>query len=77
MFSIILTPVYNHNTYSGKRLWPPVYPSYEYQYTLKEWCKENVGPNNWNYYGEYKKVPYEFRFKESADLLAFKLKFGL
>lgn len=43
----------------------------------KEWCKERVGVNNWNYYGKYRKVPCEFRFKREEDLLAFKLVFGL
>jgi hypothetical protein len=43
----------------------------------KNWCKEHVGANNWNYYGEYRTIQYEFRFKNSEDLLAFKLRFGL
>lgn len=45
--------------------------------SYKEWCKERVGANNWNYYGEHKKVPCEFRFKRREDLVAFKLVFGL
>jgi len=45
--------------------------------TYKEWCKERVGVNGWNYYGKHRKVPCEFRFKRSEDLLAFKLVFGL
>jgi hypothetical protein len=45
--------------------------------SYKDWCKEYVGANNWNYYGEHKIVPCEFRFKKSEDLLAFKIRFGL
>lgn len=43
----------------------------------KEWCKERVGANGWNYYGKYRKQPCEFRFKRGEDLVAFKLTFGL
>lgn len=43
----------------------------------KEWCKERIGANGWNYYGKHKVVPCEFRFKREEDLLAFKLVFGL
>ena len=43
----------------------------------KEWCKETVGANNWNYYGKYRKIPCEFRFKREEDLLAFRMVFGL
>ncbi len=43
----------------------------------KDWCKECVGANNWNYYGFEKKTPCKFRFKNEGDLLAFKLRFGL
>lgn len=43
----------------------------------KEWCKERVGANGWNYYGKYRKIPCEFRFKHGEDLVAFKLTFGL
>lgn len=43
----------------------------------REWCKINVGPNAWNYYGEYKQTPLEFRFKREEDLLAFIITFGL
>lgn len=42
----------------------------------KKWCKENVGPNRWNYYGVYKRVPWVFIFKTPEDLLAFRLTFG-
>lgn len=42
----------------------------------KQWCMDNC-PNSWNYYGEYKKWPYIFRFRDEQDLLAFKLKFIL
>lgn len=43
----------------------------------KEWCKERVGVNGWNYYGKYRKKPCEFRFKREEDLLAFRLVHGL
>lgn len=43
----------------------------------KTWCKENVGANNWNYYGIYRKTPLRIRFKRSEDLLAFKLTHNL
>lgn len=42
----------------------------------KEWCKNVIGTNGWNYYGMYRKIPFEFRFKREEDLLAFKLIFG-
>jgi hypothetical protein len=45
--------------------------------TYKEWCKDRVGANGWNYYGKYRKKPCEFRFKRQEDLLAFKIVFGL
>jgi hypothetical protein len=41
-----------------------------------DWCKKNVDANEWNCYGYYRKLPCEFRFKRSEDLLAFKLTFG-
>jgi hypothetical protein len=43
----------------------------------KNWCKEFVGGNNWNYYGPHKKIPCEFRFKKPEDALAFKLRFDV
>lgn len=43
----------------------------------KSWCKENVGKDNWNYYGVHQKTPYIFRFKREEDLLAFRLVFGI
>jgi hypothetical protein len=52
-------------------------PDWRILETYKNWCKECVGADNWNYYGMHKKVPCEFRFKKSEDLLAFKMKFGL
>jgi len=54
-----------------------VFPDPTYINMLKQWCKECVGVNGWNYFGQYRKVPYEFRFKRSEDLLAFKLAHGL
>jgi hypothetical protein len=53
------------------------YPPDEIIERGKQWCKERVGSNGWNYYGKYRKVPCEFRFKNEEDLLAFKLTFGL
>lgn len=55
---------------------PTLAPAPEYLQELKDWCKTNVGVNGWNYYGCYRKIPYEFRFKQPEDLLAFKLRFG-
>ena len=43
----------------------------------KDWCKTHVGPNLWNYYGEYKKIPFQFKFKNAEDLLAFKIRFSI
>lgn len=43
----------------------------------KEWCKATVGINGWNYYGIYRKIPCEFRFKRGEDAVAFRLRFGL
>jgi hypothetical protein len=54
-----------------------VYPEHKYVEALKVWCKECIGSNGWNYYGMYRKVPCEFRFKKPEDLLAFKLAHGL
>jgi hypothetical protein len=54
-----------------------IYPPEEQISACKEWCRLMVGTNGWNYYGKYKKVPCEFRFKRGEDLVAFKLVFGL
>jgi len=63
--------------YLGRTIaWPVLSPTYVEVDRYKEWCKENVGANGWQYYGEYKKTPYEFRFRHSEDLLAFRLTFG-
>ncbi|HEY6436120.1 MAG TPA: hypothetical protein VIY47_05995 [Ignavibacteriaceae bacterium] len=61
----------------GTKVWPPIYPDQKLIDELKRWCKETIGTNGWNYYGMYRKIPFEFRFKRSEDLLAFKLTFGL
>ena len=45
--------------------------------TCKQWCKENVGVDKWNYYGEYKRHPFIFKFKDGQDALAFKMRFGI
>lgn len=53
--------------------------SYDYKYIgqCKRWCKEKVGANNWNYFGEFRKVPFEFRFRRAEDALAFRISFGI
>jgi len=43
----------------------------------KNWCKKHVGADMWNYYGQHKKIPCEFRFKRGEDALAFKIMFLL
>ena len=53
-----------------------IHPTVQIANTCREWCKETIGTNGWNYYGMYRKIPYEFRFKREEDLLAFKLRFG-
>ena len=50
-----------------------VYPDYDYVNSLKKWCKEFLGQDQWNYYGRYHNPPCQFTFKRSEDLLAFKL----
>jgi hypothetical protein len=54
-----------------------IYPPDGILEEYKEWCKERVGANGWNYYGKYRKRPCEFRFKREEDLLAFRLVHGL
>ncbi len=43
--------------------------------TLQKWCKENVAQDNWNYYGMHQITPFEFKFRNGEDMLAFKFKF--
>lgn len=74
---VALKVQWTKNSWSGKEQWPPVWPTQPQLEEYKEWCKRNVGPNGWNYFGFYRKIPCEFRFKKSEDLLAFKLAFGL
>jgi len=74
---IVLPAGYTKNYWTGKDEWPAVTPTQERINECKKWCKENIGNNGWNYYGQYRKIPFEFRFKRSEDLLAFKLKFCL
>lgn len=45
--------------------------------SMHNWCRERLGTNRWNYYGKYRKIPFEFRFKSAEDFLAFKMTFGL
>lgn len=73
---IALGVKWTKNTWSNADQWPPVWPTHADLEKYKGWCKENVGANGWNYYGYYRKIPCEFRFKRSEDLLAFKLTFG-
>lgn len=43
---------------------------------LLDWCKENVLPCKWSYYGDMvDDITFYFTFDE--DAIAFKLKFGL
>lgn len=65
------------NSYNGKDVDPLISPNLDEVEKLKQWCRENVGANGWNYYGLNRLNPCEFRFKRSEDLLAFKLRFGL
>lgn len=74
---IALNPKYSkvvggHYSHWPVLIWPPNKDVDEY----KVWCKEHIGTNGWNYYGQYRKIPFEFRFKRSEDLLAFRLTFG-
>jgi hypothetical protein len=69
------TEVPNPNYYRGGMI--TVFATDKEVEAYKEWCKERVGANEWNYYGKYRKKPCEFRFKREEDLLAFKLVHGL
>jgi hypothetical protein len=73
---IALNVKWSKNSWTDKDQWPPVWPSQAHIDEYKTWCKSNIGTNGWNYYGYYRKIPCEFRFKRSEDLLAFKLTFG-
>jgi hypothetical protein len=42
---------------------------------MQKWCKENVAQDDWNYYGMYKDIPFEFKFRNGEDFLAFKFRF--
>lgn len=64
----------NHRSYHSA---VALYPQQSTLNQYSAWCKERVGPNGWNYFGMYQKVPFEFRFKRQEDLLAFRLTFGL
>jgi len=75
-YRIVLKMELQKDIYGRTMAWPVLSPTDDEITMYKTWCKEHVGQNGWNYYGQYKKVPYEFRFKCSEDLLAFKLTFG-
>jgi hypothetical protein len=62
---------------SGSKILIPDFPPDAEIEKYKQWCKEKIGTNKWNYYGKYRKVPCEFRFKDPADATAFKLTFIL
>jgi hypothetical protein len=76
-YRIALPVVYSKNTWTGADEYPVLSPKQENLTKYKEWCKDRVGTNGWNYYGQYRKIPFEFRFKRGEDLVAFKLTFGL
>lgn len=76
-YRLALPVRFTKNAWSGANQWPPIYPTQEQLDEYKEWCKTQVGANKWNYYGIYRKIPCEFRFKCGEDMLAFKLRFGL
>lgn len=69
------------NYYSGKatHLWSYEVSAYNNNLAAeyRKWCQENVGGDRWNYFGEFRKIPFEFKFKEEQDLLAFKIRFDL
>ncbi len=75
-YRVALPVKWTKNSWTNKDEWPPVWPTVQQLEDLKNWCKKNVGVNGWNYYGYYRQVPCEFRFKRPEDLLAFKLTFG-
>lgn len=41
------------------------------------WLNENIGRQNWQFYGAGSMHPNTIRFETGADALAFKLKFNL
>ncbi len=63
--------------YSGKKMLLTEFPPDAQIEKYKQWCREKIGTNKWNYYGKYRKVPCEFRFKDAGDAVAFRLTFGL
>jgi hypothetical protein len=73
---IVLKAVLPTDMWGRTIAWPVVSPSPREIDAYMKWCKEKVGADNWQYYGEYKKIPFEFRFRRSEDLLAFRLTFG-
>lgn len=73
---VVLPVKWSKHPWTYQDQWPPIWPTPDQLEELKTWCKTNIGPNGWNYYGYYRKVPCEFRFKRPEDLLAFKLTFG-
>jgi hypothetical protein len=76
-YRIVLDVDYERD-YAGEIIhWSLLKPTYIEIGIYKKWCEDHVGVNNWNYYGQHKKIPFEFRFRYSEDLLAFKMKFIL
>ena len=56
-----------------RHVWSPLLPYEE----KKNWCKENLKQDSWNFYGYYQRTPCVFRFENPEDALAFKLRFNL
>lgn len=77
MYRVQLPLVWTRDMWTNTEIWPIVSPSFDELELKKQWCKDVVGANGWNYYGVHKKVMCEFRFKREEDLLAFKLRFGV
>ena len=73
---IQLRTEWTRHPYNSNPVWPVVIPKQTLLDSCKTWCKNVIGTNGWNYYGQYRKIPFEFRFKREEDLVAFKLKFG-
>jgi len=75
MYKVQLPLTTERNPWSG--LDTTIYPLFQDIDKYKQWCKERVGANGWNYYGMYHKNPCVFKFKRAEDLVAFKLVHGL
>lgn len=76
-YRIQIPTKFDKSHWSGRDIWPPVEPAQAQIDIYKKWCNENAGANNWNYYGMYRRRPFEFKFRRPEDLPAFRLTFGL